>query len=149
MIHLTNDQLAAITGAAEAAYPDECCGLLAGFAVDGGWRVSRVVESRNVTESDHRDSFEVDPQVRFDLMRALDDDAGERMIGHYHSHPDHPARPSERDRAMAYEPELVWIIVSVAEGRAQATGAFRLNAAGDAFDEIDITVTDRPEESAP
>lgn len=142
MIRLTAHQFATITRAAEAAYPDECCGLLAGHEIDDGWRVSRVVESRNVAQGDHADSFEVDPQVRFDLMRALDEAGGERMIGHYHSHPDHPARPSERDRAMAYEPELVWIIVSVADGRTEATGAFRLNPEGDAFDDIDIVISD-------
>lgn len=141
MIRFEAEQLKTITDAAECAYPDECCGLLAGRTdVDGAVRVSRVVASRNVAETKKRDSFEVDPQVRFDLMRALDDAGGERLVGHYHSHPDHPARPSERDLAMAYEPELIWVIVDVSRGRAQDTAAFALTADGAAFQEIPLYV---------
>lgn len=141
MIRLGAPQLKAITDAAEHAYPTECCGLLAGFRDGSGViRVSRVIASRNVATSSHRDSFEVDPQVRFDLMRACDEAAGEQLVGHYHSHPDHPARPSARDLSMAYEPDLVWVIVGVAEGRAKATNAFLLAPDGKAFREIELAV---------
>jgi proteasome lid subunit RPN8/RPN11 len=141
MIRLGALQLKTITDAAEHAYPAECCGLLAGFRDGSGLiRVSRVVASRNVATTSHRDSFEVDPQVRFDLMRACDDAAGEMLVGHYHSHPDHPARPSARDLAMAYEPDLAWIIVGVAGGRVEATNAFLLAPDGKTFREIELTV---------
>ncbi len=141
MLRIDTEQMRAIEAAAERAYPAECCGLLAGFAEDAdALRVSRVVISRNVTTSDARDSFEVDPQVRFDLMRACDAGAGERLIGHYHSHPDHPAKPSARDLAMAFEPELVWVIVGVADGRADCAKAFRLGSDGKAFREIELQV---------
>lgn len=141
MIRLDESQLKAITDAAERAYPAECCGLLAGFdGNEGSVRVSRVVASRNVAQSSHADSFEVDPQVRFDLMRACDGTVGERLVGHYHSHPDHPARPSERDLAMAFEPGLVWIVVGVAGGHAEAARAFRLRPDGSAFLEIPLHI---------
>jgi len=133
-----------IEGAALAAYPHECCGLLAGTRdADGGITVTRAVTSRNLAETDTRDSFEVDPQVRFDLMRALETDCGgAEIVGHYHSHPDHPAVPSARDLAMAYEPDLIWVIAAsrpdgVAEVRAHA-----LDAAGTAFSEIPLQITD-------
>ena len=145
MIRMAPDQLKSITDAAERAYPHECCGLIAGYqGKPGSFRVSRVVESRNVAESDRHDSFEVDPQVRFDLMRACDAATGERLIGHYHSHPDHPARPSQRDLAMAYEPDLVWLVVGVADGHAEAANAFMLASDGKAFREIPLEIEPRP-----
>jgi [CysO sulfur-carrier protein]-S-L-cysteine hydrolase len=116
--------IAGIVAAAEAAYPRECCGLLAGRTTPGGILVTRVVASRNTADGDQRDRFEVDPQVRFDLMRALEG-SDERLVGHYHSHPDHPAIPSATDRRMAHEPDLVWLITAVAAGRATATRAWR------------------------
>lgn len=111
-----------IAAAAESAYPEECCGLLVGRGGDdvGGCgdcvRVIRAVASRNVTAERRGDRFEVDPAVRFALMRELGD-GPDRIVGHYHSHPDHPADPSARDAEMAFEPDLVWVIVAVAGGR--------------------------------
>ena len=98
MIRLTLTQLEDINTQAARAYPNECCGLIAGTrAVDGTVTVTRIVPSPNVLIGEGakggRDRFEVDPQVRFDLMRALQDTA-EDIVGHYHSHPDHPAKPS-------------------------------------------------------
>ncbi|OEJ68224.1 Mov34/MPN/PAD-1 family protein [Magnetovibrio blakemorei] len=135
MIHISPSHCADITAQAERAYPYECCGLLAGIiSPDKTVTVTRVVASANTVIEHHkppneksgRDSFEIDPQVRFDLMRALSD-TDETIVGHYHSHPDHPAQPSERDLDMAFEPELVWLIVSVRTGQATAPQAWRLN----------------------
>jgi len=122
-----------IKAAAEDAWPQECCGLLAGRA-EGGGRVSvtRIAESPNVAPADDggdsgtHDRFEVDPKLRFDLMRELEGGV-ESIIGHYHSHPDHPAEPSERDIDMAFEPDLVWLIVAVGDGRAGEMTAWRLD----------------------
>lgn len=138
MIILPSDYLKRMTDFAETAYPKECCGLLAGRETADGLLVTRLVDSLNVSASDVRDSFEVDPKVRFDLMRALEDSDGERIIGHYHSHPDHPAQPSARDLAMTYEPEFVWLIVSVIGGQAVQTTAHRLDEDRRRFHEIPL-----------
>jgi proteasome lid subunit RPN8/RPN11 len=138
MIIIAPELRARIAAAAEAAYPEECCGLLVGRQrTDGVVEVTRVVESPNVAEGGHRDSFEVDPRVRLAVMRETRS-SGEEIIGHYHSHPDHPAAPSVRDRAMAFEPELAWLIVAVVSGRVGAMAAFRLVEAEDAFRELPI-----------
>ena len=123
---------------AEQAYPDECCGLLIGRD-DGCARVAvtRLAASRNVAEGRERDSFEVDPKLRFDLMRELDG-GPERIVGHYHSHPDHPARPSARDVEMAFEPDLVWVIVSLEDGRADRVTAHVFDTEPGGFREIPI-----------
>ena len=59
MITLGADQLAAIEGAAAAAFPSECCGLLVGCVGTGGAvEVSRIVPSPNLAKA---------PARRFDI----------------------------------------------------------------------------------
>ena len=109
----------------ERRYPEECCGLLVGrLTADGSIEVLAAHASANGAEAARERRFEIDPALRFRLRRALA--APETIVGHYHSHPDRPAVPSAYDRAMAFEPELVWLITSVAAGRAVETAAFRI-----------------------
>ncbi len=140
MIFFSGLLLERIATSAETVFPDECCGLLVGHSLEGGGlTVSHVEASPNRTQGARHDSFEVDPKLRFDLMRELADGA-ERIVGHYHSHPGGLAEPSGRDLVMAWEPELVWIITSVVDGLAISTRAWRLNKVGDGFSELVITV---------
>lgn len=140
MIKIAAPMMAQISAAAEEAYPDECCGLLAGFGdLDGDVTITRVQPSDNVAEDGKRDRFEVDPRVRFDLMRELEG-GPERIVGHYHSHPDHPARPSEHDLKMAFEPDLLWLIVALVDGKVTATTAHRVDAQATAFHELPLSV---------
>lgn len=109
---------------AVATYPEECCGLLVGRReADGSVLVARAVTAPNVAPFRRR-RFEIDPAVRFRLMRELrgSDDV---MVGHYHSHPDHPAEPSATDLAMAFEPDLMWLIVAVTVEGAGRIAAFQ------------------------
>ena len=144
MISIPADLMQQINDAAEAAYPEECCGLLAGrTAANGDITVTRLGISNNVASGDRSRRFEVDPKVRFDLMRALDDgdiDEAEEIIGHYHSHPNHPARPSEHDLEMAFEPDLIWLVVGVADGHANEVRAWKLAPGGAAFEPVALTV---------
>jgi proteasome lid subunit RPN8/RPN11 len=142
MIILSPQHLKQITDEAEAAYPNECCGLLVGTGnIHATLCVTRVVPSPNVTEHHQQDNFEIDPQVLFDTMRALENN-NEEIIGHYHSHPDHPALPSEKDLSMVYEPELAWLITSVSKGQALMTNAFRPKPDASSFESLEIRGTD-------
>ena len=139
MIIIGQTQLSEIEALAETAYPQECCGLLVGQEDENrDVRITRVVASRNISATDRDDRFEIDPQVRFDLMRELRG-SSERMVGHYHSHPDHPARPSATDAEMAFEPDLIWIIAAVVKGRATETAAFQATGAA-AFRELTLEI---------
>ena len=144
MISLSKASLKDITDAAENAYPSECCGLLAGQTDESGNRlVTRVALSPNLSSGDTRDSFEVDPKVRFNLMRNLEQAGnGETIVGHYHSHPDGSPVPSSRDLAMAYEPGLVWVIVAVHSGIVGETRAYMVTVATSTFDEIPLRILD-------
>jgi proteasome lid subunit RPN8/RPN11 len=109
------DILAEIAAAAVAAYPLECCGLLVGRDDEDGWRITRWLPVANIHPMPRR-HFELDPAAHFALLRQLRAAeaaaSGERLLGHMHSHPDAPAEPSARDRAMAHDREMLWLIVS-------------------------------------
>ncbi|MDR0575077.1 MAG: M67 family metallopeptidase [Tannerella sp.] len=89
--------------------PDEACGLLTGL--------NSVVHTRYaMTNTDHSpEHFSFDPQEQFNVLKEARRN-GQKIIANYHSHPESPARPSEEDIRLAYDPEAVYIIVSLASG---------------------------------
>ena len=136
---LADDLSRTIRDHAARAYPHECCGLLTGRLDTDAATITAVHPSDNVTQGDPTRGFEVDPKLRFDVMRASEAQAdGTEIIGHYHSHPDHPAEPSKTDLAMVYEPAFIWLICSATPKGAQDLGAFRANAEVSGFDRLQI-----------
>lgn len=117
---------------AVVSYPEECCGLLVGRrGLDGSAMVFRAAPAANVA-TDRRRRFEIDPAARFRLLRELRA-RGDVMVGHYHSHPDHPAVPSATDLAMAFEPDLLWLIIAVTADGAGPIAAFKPQPAAGRF----------------
>lgn len=133
VLHLSVAQFQQIRRHAEGTYPEECCGLLLGKiqSEQNAWLVSEVWPVQNAwTENligeynlpsshaadDHsrRDRYWIDPQ---DLLKAQRYGRENQIdiIGIYHSHPDHPAKPSECDRQMAWS-SYSYLIVSVQKG---------------------------------
>jgi proteasome lid subunit RPN8/RPN11 len=96
----------------EETFPHECCGALVGR--DG--RVTDVVGLPNTTEEGPRRRFLVRPSDYREAERRAGELGGE-LLGFYHSHPDHPARPSQYDLDHAW-PTFAYIIVSVMAGKA-------------------------------
>lgn len=147
MIVLEPAHLHQIVGAAEAAYPEEACGLLVGHeeAAHGDRTVyiASVATSPNLAAGVRRERFEVDPALRLRLQRELRGGAN-RVIGLYHSHPDGVAQPSDRDLEAAWEPDLVWLVTSVTKGQAIHTTAHILihDGARVRFSEIPIHTSD-------
>ena len=89
----------------------EACGLLFGDET----RILRATPVPNVAENP-TDSFEIDPAALFAAIRA-ERDGGDRLIGHYHSHPTGRAEPSARDAAQALDVGRLWLIVGGQEIR--------------------------------
>ena len=114
----------AIRAHGQEAYPHECCGALVGR--DGC--VSDVVALPNTTEEGPRRRFLVRPADYRDAERRASELGGE-LLGFYHSHPDHPARPSQYDLDHAW-PTFAYIIVAVA-GDGPAVHSARGAKAGD------------------
>jgi proteasome lid subunit RPN8/RPN11 len=96
----------------EETYPHECCGALVGK----GGLVSEIVALPNTTEEGPRRRFLVRPSD-YRLAESQATELGGELLGFYHSHPDHPARPSQYDLDHAW-PTFAYIIVAVAAGAA-------------------------------
>lgn len=111
---------------AQEDYPNECCGFFYGVEQDDIRQVHQVRRVENAKEGDQRRRFQIRP---VDYQRAekyaLDHDLD--LLGVYHSHPDHPAEPSEHDRKVAM-PWFSYLIISVQEGKAVAIRSWRLDA---------------------
>lgn len=87
---------------ARMGYPNETCGLLLGHVANATVLVQRVLPARNLNIERAHDRFELDPD---DFMAADLEARATRLeiVGIWHSHPDHSARPSEIDRASAWQ----------------------------------------------
>jgi proteasome lid subunit RPN8/RPN11 len=130
MLKLNFDHLQTIQTHAETTYPEECCGILIGqiqgdtktlievLPTENSWGNETIDNFQTIERSNKtskRNRFSIAPRVMFEVQketrsRNLD------IIGIFHSHPDNPARPSEFDRAIAWQ-SYSYIIVSVQNGK--------------------------------
>ena len=132
-LKLTDGVDTAIRAHAREAYPHECCGALVGLDDV----VTSTVPLPNVTEEGPRRRFLVRPQDYCDAERRASEAGGE-LLGFYHSHPDHPARPSQYDLDHAW-PFFSYIIVSVRAGVPEDMTSWRLREDRSTFDPEDLT----------
>jgi proteasome lid subunit RPN8/RPN11 len=108
-----------IEGAARAALPCECCGLIEGRRDGGTIHVIALHPARNL--SAQADRFEIDPGDHFAALRAARAN-GTEIVGCYHSHPNGKAEISERDREGAVDDGFVWLVCAIAAGKTQIAG---------------------------
>lgn len=130
--------LDAILRHARGGYPFEACGVLLG--VDK--RVADVVPVENRETAAPRVRYQIAPE---DLLRIQREsrEAGLEIVGFYHSHPDHPARPSETDRRIAAEglsDGVVHVVVGVEQGERATPTAWLFRDATQAFEEEPLEV---------
>jgi proteasome lid subunit RPN8/RPN11 len=123
-LHLPAELRARIERWAAGGYPLETCGLLLGSRRDGDARVVEVASARNVNQMRARDRYELDPLDFLAADRAARN-AGLDLVGVWHSHPDHPAEPSETDRIQAWE-GWSYLIASVNVRGVQGLRSWRL-----------------------
>lgn len=110
MVRISESVERGVRAHGEETFPHECCGALVGR----GDRVSAIVPLPNTTEEGPRRRFLVRPSDYREAERRAGELGGE-LLGFYHSHPDHPARPSQYDLDHAW-PTFAYIIVSVMSG---------------------------------
>ena len=107
------------------SFPDECCGFFLGRE-DGDDRfITDIIIVDNAKNGDKRRRFEISP---LDYIKAEQFADGQhlQLLGVYHSHPNHPAAPSEQDR-LAAQPYFSYIIISVTENQFLDFRSWRLN----------------------
>jgi proteasome lid subunit RPN8/RPN11 len=134
-IRLLADAQAAIREAARKAYPHEGCGALVGPA--GG----PILESLSLP---NREADQ--PRVRFSVSAAdyieVEDAAESRglaLLGFWHSHPDHPARPSETDRRYAWE-GLLTLVIAVSRGESRELTAWAVDGPEAPFRQLRLEI---------
>lgn len=118
---------------ARAGYPEETCGLLLGRCAENQVDVLELVPARNLNRERARDRYELDPAA----FLAADTQAREHgweVVGVWHTHPDHPARPSATDRAKAWE-GWSYLILSVSQSGMDDLRSWRMHA-GDFIEEV-------------
>jgi proteasome lid subunit RPN8/RPN11 len=142
-MRISRGQLDAILAHALAGYPFEVCGVLIGRNGEPGRasRVERVVAVANREQELPRVRYQIAPEDLIRITREARDLGGE-IVGYYHSHPDHPARPSETDRRIAAEglsDGVIHMVVGVTGGEATASAwIFREESQG--FDDEPLEV---------
>lgn len=96
----------------------EVCGLLSG----ANGTVTRVLAAENAA-ADPATSYEIAPRELFARMRQIRE-AGETLLGIYHSHPNGRSTPSDRDLAEAYYPDAAHVIATINENAEVTLRAF-------------------------
>jgi proteasome lid subunit RPN8/RPN11 len=118
-ISITSELAESIRRHGAETYPYECCGALLGRDTDmtaqGSsrevWALFPLVNRR---DDSPRNRFSVTSEDVRDAEK-LARKSGLEVVGWYHSHPDHPACPSQYDLEHAW-PWYSYMIVSVANG---------------------------------
>ncbi|MFA6335783.1 MAG: M67 family metallopeptidase [Bacteroidales bacterium] len=133
MIQIPKNIIEGIIHQALKELPNEACGLLTGK--------NGVVEKRyamiNVDFSPSHFSF--NPAEQFQVFRSALAD-GTQIIANYHSHPESPARPSKEDIRLAFDPEITYLILSLASEK-PVLKAF--NIKDGVSEEVEIITTDK------
>ena len=133
MIIIKEKIRALLAAHAAKVFPNECCGFLFGNESDGQQRTIReIMIVDNSKPGDKTRRFEISPLDYINAEKyALDNQL--QLLGVYHSHPKHPAIPSEQDR-IAAQPYFSYLIISIQNPETISFRSWRLNES-EQFDE--------------
>ena len=132
-LEIDDSLLESIRAHGRSQYPNECCGLILGGIEDDHKRALHLSPQENTRADSPQNRYLIAPAA----MLAAEKDARSRgldIVGVYHSHPDHPARPSEFDREHAV-PWYSYIIVGVTAGSDAELTCWTLRDDRSAFEE--------------
>jgi len=134
-IRLARSVDAQIRREAARSYPNEGCGALLG-PTQGV--VSETLALPNEEQANPRTRFTVSPR---DYLAAEEsaDSRGLRLLGFWHSHPDHPARPSGTDRAYAW-PGLLTLVIAVERGEPREITAWDTPGSDLPFRQLELAI---------
>ncbi len=136
-LHLPESLRSAIASHASGTYPEECCGALLGKDHDDNRReVEDILRVDNTKDTNRARRYLIDPKALLAAERTARE-RGLDVVGIYHSHPDHPSRPSEFDREHAM-PFWSYVIVSCMEGKVAALQSWQLAEDRSAFFEEEL-----------
>ena len=118
MLKIKEELIKEIAREGEEGYPYEICGFILG-KIDYKNNIreaEEVYQVENQNKERANDRFEIDPKDYLKVENYADQ-KGIQIIGIYHTHPDHPDRPSQTDLMFA-QPDMSYIIMSIKNGKA-------------------------------
>jgi proteasome lid subunit RPN8/RPN11 len=121
---------------AKETYPEECSGVIVGMDTGEMKVVVGVWRAENTHEDERSRRFLIDPLIYMKLEQQADERDMD-VLGIYHSHPDHPAEPSEYDREHAW-PNFSYIIASVRSEQVEDMRSWVLKEDRSGYDEEPI-----------
>ncbi|PYU36144.1 MAG: hypothetical protein DMG31_01895 [Acidobacteria bacterium] len=137
MLIINSEIAQSIRGYGARDYPNETCGAMLGVDGAEGREVRALFPLTNRRDDSPRNRFSITAEDFRAAERAAKEQ-GLALVGWYHSHPDHPARPSEYDREHAW-PWYSYVIVSVASGEPRDMTSWQLSDDRSAFQPEEIT----------
>jgi proteasome lid subunit RPN8/RPN11 len=135
ILAISKELLDQIHAHGEGAYPEEG----AGFLIGNDGKVENILPLDNSREDGARHNRFLIAAEDYLKAELAADRLGLSLIGVFHSHPDHPNRPSEYDREWA-QPFFSYIITTVNEGKAIESRSWRLLEDRSKFDEEEIRI---------
>lgn len=146
MIEISKKLLDRIKFHGEEIYNEECCGALFGISSDKNRIILDIHEFENEKEESRQNRFVITPE-KYRLAEKLAENKNLQLIGFYHSHPDHPAQPSQFDIEHAL-PWFIYIIVSVNNGKANNLTSWILKEDRSEFDIQNIKLKNSEEKTS-
>src|SRR5947209_20399101 len=139
MLMINSEIAQSIRGYGARDYPNETCGAMLGCDGAGGREVRALFPLTNRRDDSPRNRFSITAEDFRAAERAAREQ-GLELVGWYHSHPDHPARPSEYDREHAW-PWYSYVIASVMQHLPKDMKSWRLKDDRTEFDEEEMEIT--------
>ena len=130
--------LEAMTAWLTSHYPEEACGFLLGREHGDDRKITEAWSAANISVENRKRRFIVDP---LDYLKAEKKASaqGLNLLGIFHSHPDHPAVPSEHDLVAAH-PYFSYTIVSIVAGDVAAIRSYQLKGGAFVEEEVETIV---------
>lgn len=119
MLFISRELVAVMEEHARKEYPRECCGMLAGT----GNVITKIFRTRNIAAS--LDEYELDPMQQVEAFEEIDR-LSLKLLGVYHSHPNHPCYPSGLDIRRAFYPDTAFFILSLTDYHNPLVKAFTI-----------------------
>ena len=140
MIYIPQQIIEGIIEQARNELPNEACGLLVGEIIGDGIEAACRVHTQYPMENIDRspEHFSFDPKEQFAVLREARAQ-GLRIIANYHSHPQSPSRPSQEDIRLAFDPNILYVILSLQDKDNPILKAFSIKA-GEVAEEAVVPV---------
>ncbi len=133
MIRISKNHIDQVKEHGEKTYNEECCGAIIGETRNGFKIIHELFEFKNEKDENRARRYLISPEQYMQSEKYADGKKLE-LLGFYHSHPDHPAKPSQFDTEHAL-PWFLYLIVSVQKGKAEDLTAWQLKEDRSGFDE--------------